>query len=99
MTNEEEIEVLDEDFAEEKIEVLEESQIDSNDDSHVIELNRILEPNEEVIDVYEEKIKKEEKKQKIITRVQIGLIIFLVVFASLFYFFGYDLVEPYIKID
>lgn len=103
MINEEEIEVLDEDFSVEEIEVLEETQpveqIENNNDN-IIELDRIINlDDEEVIDVYEENQKKEEKNQKIITKVQIGLLIFLVVFGCLFYFFGYDLVEPYIKID
>lgn len=96
MKNEEEIEVLEEDFEEEPVEVLE----DKNNQNNIIELDRLFSlDDEEVVDVYEENKQKEEKKQKIVTRVQIGLIIFLVVFASLFYFFGYDLVEPYIKID
>ena len=98
MTNEEEIEVLEEDFEEEPIEILEEN--DTKKQSDIIELDRLFSlDDEEVVDVYEENKKKEELKQKKITRVQIGLIIFLVVFASLFYFFGYNLVEPYIKID
>lgn len=96
MKNEEEIEVLEEDFEEEPVEVLE----DKNNQNNIIELDRLFSlDDEEVVDVYEENKQKEEKKQKIVTKVQIGLIIFLVVFASLFYFFGYDLVEPYIKID
>ena len=54
--------------------------------------------NEEIIeDVFDKE--KEEKKQKIITRVQIGLIVFLLFSATLIYFFGYDFFEPYIKID
>ena len=97
MKNEEEIEVLDEDFVEEKSEISEEHK--ANSSGNVIELDRLFNDDEEIIDVYEEKKQKEEKNQKIITKVQIGLIIFLVIFASLFYFFGYDLVEPYIKID
>ncbi len=86
----EEIEVLDEDFVEAK----------NESENNVIELNRLFNLNEDdVVDVYEEKKQKEERRQKIVTKVQIGMIIFLIVFASLFYFFGYDLVEPYIKID
>ena len=86
----EEIEVLDEDFVEAK----------NESENNVIELNRLFNLNEDdVVDVYEEKKQKEERRQKIITKVQIGMIIFLILFASLFYFFGYDLVEPYIKID
>lgn len=49
----------------------------------------------------EEKLKriKEMESDKKIERVQIGLILFLVVVGTLVYFFGYDLFEPYIKID
>lgn len=93
----EEIEVLDEDFEEELIEKIDSNEVNNHD--NVIELDRLFNLDEEVVDVYEENTKKEEKNQKIITKVQISLIIFLVVFASLFYFFGYNLVEPYIKID
>lgn len=98
MKNEEEIEVLEEDFEEEPIEILEDDNTKKK--NNIIELDRLFSlDNEEVVDVYEENKQKEERKQKIVTRVQIGLIVFLVVFASLFYFFGYNLVEPYIKID
>ena len=65
----------------------------------VISLDSLFENEEEVIDVYEEKQALEKIKQKRITNIQIGLIIFLVVFATLVYFFGYDFVEPFIKID
>ena len=84
----EEIEVLDEDFIEEKKE------------PDIIELDRLFsDEDEEVIDVYEENLKIEEARQRKITKIQIGLIIFLAVIASIVYFFGYDIVEPYIKIE
>lgn len=67
--------------------------------NEVIGMDRLFEDEEEVVDAYEEDQKKEEIKQNKITRIQIGLIIFLVVFASLIYFFGYNIVEPFIKID
>ncbi|MBP3635012.1 MAG: hypothetical protein J6J17_00945 [Bacilli bacterium] len=109
--NNEEIEILDEDT--QMIEVDDNESIETLDDfteapkvvepkvqeNSVISLDTLFQTNDDVIDVSLEKEKKDEKKQKKITRVQIGLIIFLVIFASLFYFFGYDLVEPYIKID
>ena len=67
----------------------------------VIPLDRLfpLDEDEEVIDVYEEQLEKEKIKQKKIGRIQIGLIVFLIVFASLVYLFGYDFFEPFIKID
>lgn len=67
----------------------------------VIGLDRLFEENTEegVIDAYEDDLKKDEIKQKRITRIQIGLILFLIVFASIVYFFGYDVLSPYIKID
>ena len=105
----EEIEVLDESFNEQPIKedniitldsIMASSSENSTEPKDVIDLNRLFdEDDEDVIDVYEEEQKLEEIKQKRITKIQIGLIIFLVVFASLFYFFGYDLVEPFIKID
>ena len=89
---------------EEEIEVLDEFtpiKANSNDSNEVISLDRLFnnDDNEEVIDAYEEDKQIERLKQQKITRIQIGLIVFLVVFASLVYFFGYDFLEPYIKID
>lgn len=80
----------------EEIEVLDETNNKSDD---IISLDRLFDSQEEVVDAYEEDKKLEEIKQKKITKIQIGLIIFLVVFATLVYFFGYDFVEPFIKID
>lgn len=85
----EEIEVLDEDF----------EAIDNNNSDTIISLDRLFDSNEEVIDAYEEDKKLEDIKQKKITKIQISLIIFLVVFATIVYFFGYNFVEPFIKID
>ena len=70
-----------------------------NNKDNVISLDRLFEEDEEVIDVYEENQKLEEIRQKKITKIQIGLIIFLVFFASIVYFFGYNFFEPFIKID
>ena len=72
---------------------------DSINDDTIIGIDNLLVENEEVIDVYEEIEEKERHRQKIISRIQIGLILFLIVFAGLVYLFGYDFVEPYIKID
>jgi len=89
----------------ENVEILEEDMdnIFENDgtisNDEVISLDNIFEDEEEVIDVYEENLAKEKIKQKRITNIQIALIIFLVVFATLVYFFGYDFVEPFIRIN
>ena len=96
----EEIEILDEDFlpldeAAKQPEVQQESEEKHN----LIELDRLFSLDEDVIDVYEENLKKEEIRQKRITKIQIGLIVFLVVIATITYFFGYNIVEPFIKID
>ena len=80
----------------EEIEILDEINNNSDD---IISLDRLFDSQEEVVDAYEEDKKLEEIKQKKITKIQIGLIIFLVIFASLVYFFGYNIVEPFIKID
>ena len=77
--------------------IIDSSKTTNND--QVIGLDRLFEDEEEVIDAYEEDQKKEEEKQKKITKIQIGLIVFLVIFSLLVYFFGYNIVEPFIKID
>lgn len=89
----EEIEVLDEDF--------DESNVSNNkiQEEHVIGLDSLFSKDEIVVDAYEEDLKKEKLKQKRITKIQIGLIIFLVVSATVIYFFGYNIVEPLIKIE
>lgn len=95
------IEVLDEN--EENIEVLDDFEVaieKKEEPERLIPLDRLFDIKEDeiVVDAYEEDMQKEEAKQKIITKVQIGLIIFLVISATLFYFFGYNIVEPYINI-
>ena len=86
---------------EEEIEVLDENITNNNSIDEVISLDRLFDNSneEEIIDAYEDDLKKEEIKQKKITKIQIGLLIFLVISASLVYFFGYDVLEPFIKID
>lgn len=58
---------------------------------------------EEIIDINsilnEEKKLKEISKDKLIERIQLFLIITLIVVGTLTYFFGYDLLEPLIKVD
>lgn len=103
----EDIEVLDEDFTplnqtkENNIDIINLSDIIDNSvkEDKLIGLDRLFNEDEEVIDVYEENLEKERKRQKKIGRIQIGLIVFLVIFASLVYLFGYDFFEPFIKID
>ena len=66
----------------------------------VIDVNRLFDVNEKEEQIAEEEIKKEEtKKDNRILKIQVGLIVALVLVASLVYFFGYDLLEPFIKID
>ena len=66
----------------------------------VIDVNRLFDVNEKEEQIAEEEIKKEEtKKDNRILKIQVGLIVALVLIASLVYFFGYDLLEPFIKID
>lgn len=99
----ENIEVLDDDFTkEDNIIGISDILKDNSSKNDVISLDRLFAEEDEeevVVDAYEEDLEKEEKKQKMITRIQIGSIIFLFVIASLIYFFGYDLFEPFIKID
>ena len=85
----------------ENIEVLDENtNINQNNSNNIISIDRLFDNDEqEVVDAYEEDLLKEDEKQKRITKIQIGLIIFLVIFASLIYFFGYNFFEPFIKID
>ena len=61
-----------------------------------------MENNEEVISIdssINDQKFEEIKKDKRIERRQIALIIILIVVGSLTYFFGYDLLEPFIKVD
>lgn len=81
---------------------------DGNDDFEMIEIDDEPPKNnddviklEDVIDqelLTKEPIKKRDY-DKIIEKIQFGLIIFLIVAGTLIYFFGYNLFEPYIKID
>lgn len=77
---------------------------DFEQDFEMIDINDSPNENENIIDlssvINDNTIKKEKKSNdKLIERIQIGLIIFLVISAVLIYFFGYDFLEPYIKID
>lgn len=71
-----------------------------NNEGTVIDVNRLFDVNEKEEQIAEEEIKKEEnKKDNRILKIQVGLIVALALIASLVYFFGYDLLEPFIKID
>ena len=71
-----------------------------NTEGTVIDVNRLFDVHEKEEQIAEEEIKKEEnKKDNRILKIQVGLIVALVLIASLVYFFGYDLLEPFIKID
>lgn len=77
-----------------------EKQNSKETEGTVIDINRLFDVDEKEEKIAEEEIKKEtEKKDKKIFKIQIGLIIALVLIASLVYFFGYNLFEPFIKID
>ena len=108
-------EMLDFEKADENIETLDETNNDvietifdndstqsnnQNNEGTVIDVNRLFDVNEKEEQIAEEEIKKEEnKKDNRILKIQVGLVIALVLIASLVYFFGYDLLEPFIKID
>lgn len=77
-----------------------EKQNSKETEGTVIDINRLFDVDEKEEKIAEEEIKKEtEKKDKKIFKIQIGLIIALVLIASIVYFFGYNLFEPFIKID
>ncbi len=108
MNNDEKIEVLDEDL--EMIEVDDTQNEESSDDFTQADENSVNNENnfisidtlfetESIKNNEKEEKEKNIKKQNKITKIQIGLIIFLIVSASLIYFFGYDIFEPFIKID
>lgn len=83
---------------EEDIEVL---NIDENTpvtEENIIDINRLFQTDED-IKIEKDEEEKEKKKDKLILKIQIGLIIFLVVSATLIYFFGYNIIEPLIKIE
>ena len=102
------IEVLDEDYDQNNSQVISlDSILNTNQNNNenvknqVISMDRLFdkEEKETIVDAYEEDLKKEKLIQKRITRIQIGLLIFLLVFGSLVYFFGYDIFKEFIKID
>lgn len=76
----------------EMIEIEDEPPKENED--NLVSLNELLSESE-----VKEEPKEKKNHDKLIERIQIGLIIFLIISASLVYFFGYDLLEPYIKID
>lgn len=69
-----------------------------NDDENVIDINRLFVSDEDQKSIDENELR-DKKYDKLIEKIQIGLIIFLVISALLVYFFGYDLVEPFIKLE
>lgn len=84
----------------EEIETLDIDENPSNTEEDMIKIDRLFNVNDEE-DKKEEQLntEKELKKEKKIEKIQLGLIIFLVVSATLVYFFGYNLVEPFIKLE
>lgn len=61
-----------------------------------------MDNNEEFVSIesiINDKKFEEIKRDKLIERIQISLIIILVVVGTLTYFFCYDLLEPFIKVD
>ena len=109
--NDEEIETLDENDNKSEVnkeingnDILnkqqDEKQNSKETEGTVIDINRLFDVDEKEEKIAEEEIKKEtEKKDKKIFKIQIGLIVALVLIASLVYFFGYNLFEPFINID
>ncbi len=101
MNNNEDFEMIEED-----IEVLEESEeiLDFEEEKpkegEIIDVNRLFDLNEEKeIEEEKQKLIVEKNNDNKIFKIQIILIVSLIVIGLLFYFFGYNLVEPYIKID
>lgn len=84
----------------EEIETLDIDENPSNTEENMIKIDRLFNVNDEE-DKKEEQLNKEKeaKKDRKIEKIQLGLIIFLVVSATLIYFFGYNLVEPFIKLE
>ena len=84
----------------EKIETLDIDENPSNIEENMINIDRLFNVNDEE-DKKEEQLNKEKetKKDRKIEKIQLSLIIFLVVSATLIYFFGYNLVEPFIKLE
>lgn len=84
----------------EEIETLNIDENPSNTEENMIKIDRLFNVNDEE-EKKEEQLNKEKetKKDRKIEKIQLGLIIFLVVSATLIYFFGYNLVEPFIKLE
>lgn len=84
----------------EEIETLDIDENPSNTEEDMIKIDRLFNVNDEE-EKKEEQLNKEKetKKDRKIEKIQLGLIIFLVVSATLIYFFGYNLVEPFIKLE
>ena len=84
----------------EEIETLNIDENPSNTEENMIKIDRLFNVTEDE-DRREEQLNKEKetKKDRKIEKIQLGLIIFLVVSATLIYFFGYNLVEPFIKLE
>ena len=84
----------------EEIETLDIDENPSNTEEDMIKIDRLFNVNDEE-DKKEEQLNKEKetKKDRKIEKIQLSLIIFLVVSATLIYFFGYNLVEPFIKLE
>lgn len=84
----------------EEIETLDIDENPSNTKEDMIKIDRLFNVNDEE-DKKKEQLNKEKetKKDKKIEKIQLGLIIFLIVSATLIYFFGYNLVEPFIKLE
>lgn len=84
----------------EEIETLDIDENPSNTEEDMIKIDRLFNVNDEE-DKKKEQLNKEKetKKDKKIEKIQLGLIIFLIVSATLIYFFGYNLVEPFIKLE
>lgn len=84
----------------EEIETLDIDDNPSNTEENIIKIDRLFNIDEEE-NTKEEQLNKEKeiKKDKKIEKIQIILILFLIVSATIVYFFGYDLLEPLIKID
>lgn len=83
-----------------KINPVEENKMEeelNKPEEKVIGIDRLFEVEDDKFD--KEKKLKELKTDKLIERIQIGLILFLIVAGTLIYFFGYELFEPFIKID
>lgn len=84
----------------EEIETLDIDDNPSITEENMIKIDRLFNIDEEEQEK-NEKINDENeiKKDKKIEKIQIILILFLIVSATIVYFFGYDLLEPLIKID